>query len=127
MLRLAPDAFNGEASADLEREVGLWLFAGIRHNRMEVALANLIIDMPDDLARLLEGIAAAQHISVEQLAVERLRSLVETSVDFPAGTAAAVLRAMRQSPHPSASDVAELEGAIATGRMPTQTRDPFSE
>jgi hypothetical protein len=44
-------------------------------------LANLIIDMPDDLARSLEGIAAAQHISVEQLAVERLRSLVETGVD----------------------------------------------
>jgi hypothetical protein len=27
--------------------------------------ANLIIDMPDDLARSLEGIEAAQHISVE--------------------------------------------------------------
>jgi hypothetical protein len=89
-------------------------------------LPNLIIDMPDDLARSLEGIAAAQHMTVEQLAVGRLRSLVETSVEPPAGSAAALLKVMGQPPHPSASDVAELEEAIATVRMPIQARDPFS-
>lgn len=90
-------------------------------------MAHLIINVPDELARSLEGIAAAQHVSVEQLAVERLRSLVETSVEPPAGSAAAVLTAMRRSPHPSASDVAELEAAIATGRMPAQTTDLFPD
>jgi predicted transcriptional regulator len=36
----------------------------------------MTIRIPDDLAHCLEGIAAAQHKSVEQLAVESLRSLV---------------------------------------------------
>jgi hypothetical protein len=89
-------------------------------------MANLIIDMPDDLARSLEGIAAAKNITVEHLAVERLRSLVE-SVELPAGSAAAVLKAMRQAPHLSASDVADLEAAIAMSRVPTQTGDLFSD
>jgi hypothetical protein len=31
-------------------------------------MANLRIEMPDDLARRLEGIAAAQHRSVQELA-----------------------------------------------------------
>jgi hypothetical protein len=90
-------------------------------------LANLSIDMPDELARSLEGIAAAQHMTVEQLAVEQLRSLVETSVEPSGGSAAALLKVMRQPPHPSASDVAELEGAIAAAQIPIQARDPFSD
>jgi len=44
-----------------------------------------------------------------------------------AGTPAAVLRAMNEPPHPSASDVAELETAIDAARIPIQTRDVFSE
>jgi hypothetical protein len=34
-------------------------------------MANLIIEAPDDLTRNLEGIAAAQHKSIQQLAIER--------------------------------------------------------
>jgi hypothetical protein len=39
-------------------------------------MANLNIEMPDDLARSLEGIAAAQSKSVQQLALARLSLLV---------------------------------------------------
>ena len=37
----------------------------------------MTIQIPDDLARGLEGIAAAQQKSVEQVALESLRSLFE--------------------------------------------------
>jgi len=90
-------------------------------------MANLIIEMPDDLARSLEGIAAAQHRTVRELAIERLRSLVDMGVEPSAGSPAAILRAMREPPHPSASEVDELEAAIAAGRIPTQGRDLFSD
>jgi hypothetical protein len=33
-------------------------------------MANLIIDMPDDIVRNLEGIAAAQRKSIQQLALD---------------------------------------------------------
>ena len=88
-------------------------------------MTNLIIEVPDDLARSLEGIAAAQHKSIQQLAIERLRSLLEVSPEHRAGSAAAVLRAMHEPPHPSVSDVDELDAAIASGRLPAQTRHLF--
>jgi len=90
-------------------------------------MTNLTIEMPDDLARTLAGIAAAQHKTLQELAVERLRLLVDVSLDPPAGSPAAVLRAMREPPHLSVSDVAELEEAIAHGSVPARARDPFSE
>jgi hypothetical protein len=90
-------------------------------------MTNLTIEMPDDLARGLAGIAAEQHKTMQELAVERLRSLVELSLESPAGSPAAVLRAMREPPHPTASDVEELEAAIADCRVPVQVRDPFTE
>ena len=90
-------------------------------------MANLIIDMPDHLIRSLEGLAAAQHKTVEQLAIEQLRSLVKVAGEPPAGFAAALLGVMQQPPHPSASDVAELEAAITAGRIPMPKRDVFSD
>ena len=90
-------------------------------------MANLIIEMPDDLARSLEGIAAAQHKSVQQLAVERLRSFVEEIPKRPPGSADALLRAMLEPPHLGVSDVADLDAAIAAGRIPIQARDLFSD
>ncbi len=91
------------------------------------AMTNLIIEMPDDVARSLEEIAAAQHKSLQQLAVERLRSLVEVDTDDRAGSAAALLRAMREPPHLSAADVDELDAAIAASRLPVNKRDLFPE
>jgi hypothetical protein len=69
--------------------------------------------IPNDLARGLEGIAAARKKSVEQLALERLRSLIDD-----ASSPAVVLRAVRQLPHPSYSAVYDLDAAIAAARLP---------
>ena len=88
-------------------------------------MTNLIIEVPDDLAGSLERIAAAQNKSIQQLAIERLRSLVESSLEPRMGSAAAVLRAMQEPPHLSDSDVDELDAAIAAGRLPVRTRDLF--
>ena len=88
-------------------------------------MANLIIEVPDDLARSLEGIAAAQHKTVQQLAIERLSSILEVSPEHRAGSAEAVLRAMHEPPHLSVADVDELDAAIAGGRLPVQTQRLF--
>jgi hypothetical protein len=56
--------------------------------------------------------ASPRHI--QQLAVERLRALVESSLEHRVGSAAAVLRAMQ-------------EAAIAGGRLPVQTHDLFPD
>ena len=42
-------------------------------------MANLIVELPDDLVLSLEGIAATQRKSIQELALERLSSLVEVS------------------------------------------------
>jgi hypothetical protein len=88
-------------------------------------MANLIIEVPDDLVRSLEGIAAAQRKSIQQLALERLSSLVEVIPKARAGSPTAVLRVMQEPPHPSSADVDELDAAIAAGRLPVRTRDLF--
>ena len=88
-------------------------------------MANLIIELPDDLVLRLEGFAAAQRKSIQQLALERLSSLVEISPALTAGSPAAVLRAMQEPPHPNLADVEELDAVIAAGRLPIRTRDLF--
>jgi hypothetical protein len=90
-------------------------------------MANLSIEMPDDLARSLEGIAPGQRKSIQQLALERLISPVEDIPERRAGSPAAVLRAMREGPHPTAADVEELDALIAAGRLPFRPRDLFSD
>jgi len=86
-------------------------------------MANLTIELPDELVRSLEGIAAAQQKSVQQLALEKLRSLVEGVT----GSSAALLRAMQEPPHLTAVDVDALDEAIAGGRLPVQARDLFPD
>jgi hypothetical protein len=86
-------------------------------------MANLTIQLPDDVARSLEGIAAAQRKTVQQLALEQLSALIS---EPHAGSPEAVLRAMRGSPHPSAADVEELDAAILAGRLAVRDRDLFS-
>jgi len=89
-------------------------------------MANLIIEMPDELARGLEGVAAAQHKSVQQLAIERLTLLLDANPEYRVGAAATILRVMQEPPHLSISDVDELDAAIAAGQLPVQTPDLFS-
>lgn len=76
-----------------------------------------IFGAPEDLVRGLEGIAALERKSVEQVAVESLRNLFE-----PSDSPQAVLRAARSLPHPSAAAVDEMEAAIISARLPV--RDP---
>ena len=59
-------------------------------------MANLTIEMPDDLVRSLEGIAAAQRKSVQQLALEQLSSLIGVTPGNRLGSPTAVLRAMQE-------------------------------
>jgi hypothetical protein len=53
-----------------------------------------MIQIPDDLARCLEEVAAAQRKSVEQVALDSLRSLLDKS------SPAAVLQMVRKLPPP---------------------------
>lgn len=80
----------------------------------------MTIQIPDDLARGLEGIAAAQSKSVEQVALESLRALFEA-----ASSPEAVLRSVRRLPHPSASAVDDFDAAIVAPRLPMRNRGVF--
>jgi hypothetical protein len=80
----------------------------------------MTIQIPDDLARGLEGIATAQQKSVEQVAVEGLRALFNS-----ASSPEAVLRAVLELPHPSAAAVEDLGAAIAAARLPVRDQDAF--
>ena len=55
----------------------------------------MTIQIPDELARGLEDVAAAQRKSVEELTLERL-SLLVNQVTAPS----AVLKLLRSLPHP---------------------------
>jgi len=83
-------------------------------------MTQLTLQIPDDLARGLEGIAAEQNKSVEQVALERLRSLVSRI-----GSPEAVLLAMREPPHLSSSAIDDLEAAIASGSLPVRDLGTF--
>ncbi len=80
----------------------------------------MTIRIPDDLARELAEIAAVRGTSVEQLAVERLRQLIERPT-FPKD----LLQALRGLPHPSSAAVDDLESSIADGKLPVQEHSLF--
>lgn len=85
----------------------------------------MTIEMPDDLVRRLEGIAAVQRKSVQQLALDQLQSLVETGDTYRRGSPAGLLRAAEAAPHVLSADVDDLETAIVSARLPVQASDPF--
>lgn len=89
-------------------------------------MANLIIEMPDELARGLEGVAAARHKSVQELAIEGLTQLVVGNSEYRVGAASTILRVMEEPPHLTVADVDELDAAIAAGHLPVQNPDIFS-
>lgn len=80
----------------------------------------MTLQIPDDLAHGLEGIAAAQKKSVEQVALESLRSLFGR-----ASSPAMVLRAVRDLPHPSPAAVDDLDAVIAAARLPVRDTGTF--
>jgi hypothetical protein len=85
-----------------------------------VSRNTMTIQIPDDLARGLEGIAAVQRKSVEQVALESLRALFDR-----ASAPEVVLRTVRGLPHPSAAAVDDLDAAIAAARLPVRNESPF--
>jgi hypothetical protein len=80
----------------------------------------MTIQIPDDLARGLEGIAAAQQKSVEQVALDGLRCLFDK-----ASSPEVVLRAVRRLSHPSVAAVDDLDAAIAAARLPVRDQGDF--
>ena len=80
----------------------------------------MTIHIPDDLARGLAGIAAAQRKSVEQVALDNLRSLFDR-----ASSPEVVLRAIRGLTHPSGADVDDLDDVIAVARLPVRDQGAF--
>ena len=80
----------------------------------------MTIQIPDDIAHGLAGIAAAQHKTVEQVAVESLRSLVDRT-----SSPEVILRALRELSHPSAAAIDDLDAAIADARLPVRDQSAF--
>jgi hypothetical protein len=70
------------------------------------------IQIPDDLTRGLEGLAAMQKKTVEEVAVEGLRLLFKES-DSPG----ALLQSLRSLPHPSPAAVDDMEAAIVAAQF----------
>ena len=87
----------------------------------------LTIELPDELERSLARIAAKQHKSIQQLALDRLLTLATRGAEPLQGSAAALLRAMKEPPHLSASDVDQLDAEIAAGRLPVQALELFQD
>ena len=85
-------------------------------------MAQLNLEIPESLAQHLEGLASAQNKSVEQVALEHLRSL-----DAAPGSPASILRAIEQLPNLDPSIVDELEAAIRDGRLAIQEQDAFGK
>jgi len=83
-------------------------------------MVSMTIQIPDDLARGFKGIAAAQKKSVEQVALERLRSLLDNPP-----SPQAVLQALRELPHPSSAAVDDLDAVIAALQLPVRARGAF--
>jgi hypothetical protein len=80
----------------------------------------MTIQIPDDLAQGLEGMASEQQKSVEQVAVDSLRALFDRAT-----SPAAVLQAVRKLSHPSAAAVDDLEAAITDARLPVRDQGAF--
>ena len=53
-------------------------------------------------------------------------TVVEITPSYQVGSAAALLAAMEAEPHLLPEDIAELNSAIAAGKRPAATIDPFA-
>ncbi len=85
-------------------------------------MTQLTLEISETLAQRLENLAAAQNKSVEQVALEHLRSL-----DVTPGLPSSILRAVKQPPHLSSSTVDELEAAIRDSRLAVQEQGAFGK
>jgi hypothetical protein len=80
----------------------------------------MTIQIPDDLARGMECIAAERQKTVEQVALENLRLLLDQ-----ASSPGAVLRSLQKLSHPSPAAIDDLEAAIASARLSVRDKPVF--
>lgn len=85
-------------------------------------MAELTLEIPENLAQYLESLAAAQNKSVEQVALDHLRSL-----DTAPGSPVSILQAIKQLPHLHPSIIDELEAAIRNGQLAVGEQDVFAK
>jgi hypothetical protein len=78
----------------------------------------LTVDLPEDLALRLAAKAAAERKTAQQVVVEKLRASLGEE-----GSPRALLETLRSLPPLSADDVAALEKAIESGRLPAAGAD----
>jgi len=90
-------------------------------------MVNLTLEIPDEMARTLEGIATGEHKTVKEVAMEGLRLLIDSAESAGPGSPAAVRKALLSLPQVSVADVEALEAAIAGGKLPVNARGPFEE
>jgi hypothetical protein len=88
-------------------------------------MQHLTIEIPEALAQRMAWLATRQKKSVEQLALERLTSLLESAT--MSGSPAVIRQAMHQPPHLRQKEVDELERAIAEGSLPIRQDGVFDE
>ncbi|MEZ5353247.1 MAG: ribbon-helix-helix protein, CopG family [Bryobacteraceae bacterium] len=77
-------------------------------------MSNLTIELPEELARRLESMAAARHTTVPEFVVDGLTKLVADRDSRP-GSPASILRAIAEVPLVSAADADDLDAAISRG------------
>ena len=101
----------------------------MRHNmvRWLNVMTSLTIQIPDDMARSLQGIAASRQKTLEELAFEGLASFTRPAPRHPRGSPAALLQVMRNPPRLSKDDVDALDAAMASAQQPAEDGDIFSE
>jgi hypothetical protein len=83
-------------------------------------MTQLTIQIPDDLARSLEAIATAQKKSMEQVALDHLRSGFDT-----VNSASTLLRALQELPRPSSAAVDDLDASLAASSLPVRDEGAF--
>jgi hypothetical protein len=93
----------------------------------KVAMSQLMLEIPEALAQRLAWLAAAQKKSIEQVALERLSSLLEVPKENLSGSPAALRQAMHEPPHLPWDDVDALERVIAEGKLPVHQESVFDE
>jgi hypothetical protein len=90
-------------------------------------MSQLMLEIPEALAQRLAWLAVEQKKSVEQVALERLSSLLEVPKESLSGSPAVLRQAMHEPPHLPWEDVDELERAIAEGKLPVHQESVFDE
>jgi hypothetical protein len=90
-------------------------------------MSHLTIAIPDELAQRLAVLASEQKKSVERVALEQLKSLLEPSLENLPGSPSTIRQVVHELPRLSWDAVNELEQAIKAGRLPMRDEGAFDE